>query len=178
MLITLSPLLFLVSCDLTEQHFFEKQELQYAEEQSEDVIIYEITGEHIEREIRAARVERFYDDKRIEAYTVEITDYHPDKTLKMRLETERLTIDEIRNTYTATGNVIIEQDDTTLYTGHMTWNQNSDEIYAPNEVLIVRGNNVLRGFELSSDIEFSRIELSRVTAEGEIDDEEFSDIDW
>lgn len=167
----------LIACDLTEERFFEIRELDYAEEQSDSVTIYEIHGNHIERMITARRVERFYEEKRIEAHNVNIVDYNPDETVKMTLDTDFLTIDESYNTYEAVGNVVINHENAILYTELMTWNLNTDEIYAPNLVTVVRGENVLRGYELQTDIEFTTLELSRVTAEGHLDDEDFADLD-
>lgn len=169
---------FSVSCDLTERQYFESVALDYAEEQSEDVVIYEIVGEFIEREIRASRIERYYDDKKIEATTVHIIDYNPDKSIKMTLDADHLSIDEVRNIYTALDNVVINHENAILLTDKMIWNQNTDEIFAPDDVTIIRGENILQGFELRTDIEFSSLELSRVTAEGKLDDEELSDFDW
>jgi len=171
-------LLLITACDLTEERFYEVRELNYAEEQSDNVTIYEIIGEHTEREIRAERVERFYEEKKIEAYTVKIIDFRPDGTVEMTLDSDHLTIDEPQNIFTARSNVVIRHENAILYTELMSWDQNNDEIYAPDEVTIVRGDNVLRGFELRTDIGFDSLELSRVTAEGHLDDEDFSDLDW
>jgi len=176
-LITVS-LFFLTACDLTEERFYEVRELDYAEEQSDNVTIYEIIGEHTDREIRAERVERYYEEKKIEAYMVKIIDFNPDSTVGMTLDADRLTIDEPQNIFTARSNVVIRHANAVLYTELMIWDQNSDEIYAPEEVTVVRGENVLRGIELITDIGFDSLELSRVTAEGKLDDEDFADLDW
>jgi len=171
-------IILLPSCDLTEQQYFASQKLDYAEEQSDSVTIYEINGEHIERLITARKIERFYNDQYLRANEVNITDYNLDKTIRMTLYADSLIIDETQNTYEAKYNVVINHQNALLYTDLLNWDQNHDEIYAPDEVIIVRGNNVLRGFELRTDVDFNRIELSRVTAEGHLDDEDFADLDW
>ncbi|MBW6515596.1 MAG: hypothetical protein K0B81_03135 [Candidatus Cloacimonetes bacterium] len=167
-----------MACDMTEQRFYETIDLDYAEEQSDSVTIYEIYGERIERLITARRIDRYYEENRIDAKVVNITDYNEDETVRMTLYADFLTIDESYNTYEAKDNVVINHENAILYTDLLTWDQNNDEIFAPNEVIIVRGDNVLKGYELVTDADFTRIELSRVTAEGHLDDEDFADIVW
>ena len=183
----LSSLLFLtylgmmmitVSCDLTEQPTYEIQELNYAEEQSDSVTIYEIYGEHIERKITARKIERYYEAERIEATEVNIIDYNDDDSVRMTLYADFLTIDETGRLYVAEDNVVINHENAILYTDLLTWNQNNNEIFAPDEVIIIRGDNVLKGYELLTDADFTSIQLSRVTAEGHLDDEDFAGFDW
>ena len=171
-------IILLPSCDLTEQPYFAAQKLDHAEEQSDSVTIYEINGEDIERMITATKIERFYDDQLIRASEVNITDYNLDKTVRMTLYADSLTIDEAYQTYEAKYNVVITHQNAILYTELLNWDQNHNEIYAPDEVIIIRGDNILRGIELRTDADFNRIELSRVTAEGHLDDEDFTDLDW
>ena len=139
------------------------------------VTIWEYRDNDIERITKSDRIERFHKNKKLIAYTVSITDYHPNGSIKMTLTADQMIIEETKKINTAIGNVIVTRDDNILRTEKLVWNQQNDNISSPVEVIIVRGNNILRGSELSSNIDFSFVELNKVTAEGQFDEEDF---DW
>ncbi len=163
------------SCDLTTIEIRKSEKSEAAEETSDVVTIWEYRDSDIERITTSERIERFHTDKKLIAYIVSITDYHPDGSIKMTLTADQMIIEETKKINTAIGNVVVERDDNILKTEKLIWNQQNDEISSPLEVTIVRGNNILRGSELISNIDFSFVELKKVTAEGRFDEEDF---DW
>lgn len=171
--LALMLLITAISCDLTEQRFYEIQELDYAEEQIKQVEVLNYRGDLIERTMTASRLDRYYDDQRTISYEVTIRDFDPEGNLIMTMEADTLIVEERHNTYTGRGNVIITRDEGVLMTEHLIWDQNSDEVFSPVLATLVRERNVLRGYELRTDTEFTRVELKRVTAEGVIDEEDF-----
>jgi LPS export ABC transporter protein LptC len=167
--------ILLTACDLTMEERYTVQELDYAEEQGELIRIYDYNEEVLERVTVAERIDRYYDKKQTVSKQVVITDYNPDGSVQTLFSADVMTIDEIRDTYTATGNVIIDRIDTILYTEHLIWNQTTDEIFSPVEITLIRGENVIKGIELRTDSMFQNLELKMVTAEGKLDEE---DIVW
>ena len=171
-LMTMLCILFFVGCDLTKQERFITEELDYAEEQGETIRVYEYKNDQLLRLTTADKVDRFYERRRTDSINIVITDYNPDGSIKTIFSADNMSIDEVRDIYTATGNVVIEQVDTILYTEHLVWDQSIDEIYSPVEITLIRGDNILKGFEFRSDSNFHHIELSMVTAEGKLDEED------
>ncbi|MFA5497932.1 MAG: LPS export ABC transporter periplasmic protein LptC [Candidatus Cloacimonadia bacterium] len=162
--------MFAISCDLTEQQYYEKIRTKNAEEQSDNVEIYEIKDNNVMRKILADKVERFYEKKQLEAYVVTIIDFDEEGNEIMNLTAEKMTISENDDEYTASGNVVVKKESNYLYTELLVWDQIYDTIYAPGEVTLVREDNVVKGVELRSDIEFKNISLNKVTAEGKLDE--------
>jgi hypothetical protein len=50
----------IISCDLTEQRYYERIKDKGAEEQSDKVVIYDYKNNSIVRKMVAAKVERYY----------------------------------------------------------------------------------------------------------------------
>ncbi len=166
-------LIFTTACDLTEQRFYEVQQLDYAEEQIDQIEVLDYRGDIIERSMIADRLERYYDDQKTISYRVTIRDFDIEGNLIMTMEADTLIIEEKFNTYTGKGNVIITRDEGILMTEHLIWNQDSDQVFSPDLATLIREKNVLRGYELQTNTEFTQIEMKRVTAEGVIDEEDF-----
>lgn len=168
-------LIMIISCDLTKEQYFGIKELDYAEERSDLVIVREYRESTLFREMFSDYVERFHDEKKTISYNVELIDYHKDGSVIMTLEADTLFIDEMVNSYTAKGDVTVVREEGTLMTEHLIWYEDKDEIYSPVEATIIRGENILRGYELITNTDFSTLTIQRVTAEGVVGEE---DIDW
>lgn len=115
-----------------------------------------------------------YEDGLVVTENVFLENYHPDGTIKYTLKCDKAEVDDIKKIITAIGNVIITSEQGILKTSYLLFNQQTEKIDAPNDVVLIREDNILYGSDLKTDINFEKIEIKSVSAEGKIDDETFN----
>lgn len=145
------------------------------DEIADSVFITSIKNDIVEFELSAQHIKKFYHNRLTVADTVFITTYTATGEKSSTLYCDQAEMDETRNIMIGTGNVIITSENGILKTPYLVWDQNSGAIVAQNGVTLIRENNILRGYEMLTDIELNHIEITRVSAEGQVDEE---DIDW
>jgi LPS export ABC transporter protein LptC len=145
------------------------------DETSYNIEIFEYKEDRIEYILKAAKIERFYDRKILNAYDVLITTYDELMQVQSTMKADTTIVDDARNMIHASGNVMLSSPNGTIQALRIAWDRNSDEIVSPNRVILTRENTVLRGINLRTNSTISFAELETVSAEGTVSE---SDIDW
>ena len=57
----------------------------------------------------------------------------------------------------------------------MVLDRNTNTLFATDGVTLIRGDNVLKGEEMESNLDLDRVEITKVSAKGKLDEEE---INW
>jgi len=144
------------------------------DETSYDITITEYNGDRIDYTLDAKKIERFYDRRLIKAYGVILQDFDDLGRLNSTVKGDTITVDEARNVVIANGNVILNSANGRVAAPLLVWDRNVDEIFAPQNVTLIRGDDVLRGNNLRTDIKVSFAEMNTVSADGRINEKEFN----
>lgn len=145
------------------------------DETSYNIEIYEYNAEKIDYVLKAAKVERFYDRKILNAHDVLITTYDNQMQIQSTMKADTTIVDDARNMINASGNVFLSSPNGTIQALRIVWDRNSDEIFSPNRVVLTRDDTVLRGINLRTNSTISYAELETVSAEGTVSE---ADLDW
>ena len=145
------------------------------DETSYDIFITEYVGEYIDYTLDARKIERFYDRRMIIAYNVVLQDFDGQGRLNSTVRGDTIMVDEARNVIFANGNVFMSSVNGSIKAPRIVWDRNVDEIIAPTDVTLTRGETVLSGNNLRTDIKISFAEMNTVSAEGKVDEMDF---DW
>lgn len=127
------------------------------------------------RTITANHLDNYPDKKLIIADTVFITDYSPDETVKSTLKCDKAEIDQKRDIFTCTGNVVVTTENGVLKTPFLIWNQKNNKITAKNGIELKRTDNTLLGETLETDSNLKKIKITKVSAKGKL---EQKDLKW
>ena len=170
-ILILISLFFLISCSFDESDFSDLSMKNLPDEISDSVRIVATNFNKTDYILDAVHIERFYDSKITKADTIFVQTFDINGQLKSTLYSDKADMDEISNILVAESNVKIESDNGTLLTQYLTWDRSTDKIYAKGKVTIIRNENVLKGYELYTDINLDKLDLINVTAEGKLDNE-------
>ena len=148
-------------------------------ESSQQITITEFNRGEVDYVLKAARMERFYDRRVVNAYGVDILALNGGKDQETTtMQADSTIVDEARRLIFAHGRVKLVSPSGTLTTNRLTWDQNSDEIFAPDQVTLIREGNILRGRNLRTDLGVSSTAMDSVTAEGYFGEEYEAFLDW
>ncbi|MCD4819959.1 MAG: LPS export ABC transporter periplasmic protein LptC [Candidatus Cloacimonetes bacterium] len=167
-------LLFFGACEKVEFSSETISDKNLPTKQAENVRIVTTNGDKIEEEMTAVHFDE-YESGLIVADTVFIKNFNEDGSLKFTLKSDKIKKDDTKNLLIALGNVIVTSDNGVLKTPYLEFNEDTEIIVAKEKVVLERENNILYGKELTTDINFEKIEIIQVSAEGKIDEE---NIDW
>lgn len=145
------------------------------DEKSSNVVIYSYNEDKVDYILTAARIEKFYNLKRLYAYDVKIVTYDLDMKIKSEIVADTAFVDEARNFIQAIGNVVFNTPNGIIKSHVVNWERNYDEIYVPEKVTLIRDDDVLYGDNLRTDSNISFIEMNTVSAEGTVKGDE---LDW
>jgi LPS export ABC transporter protein LptC len=145
------------------------------DETSSDVTITEFDKGSISYILKAAKIDRYYDRRILNAYKVDITAFDNKKGGTTQMKADSTIVDDARNLIFAHGNVQLKSPGGSVATSRMIWDRNADEITAPDKVTLVREGNVLRGKNLRTNLSIYPSEMDSVSAEGVFDKEY---LDW
>jgi len=145
------------------------------DETSFNIIITEYVGDRIDYTLDAKKIERYHDKRLIIAHGVILQDFDDLGRLNSSIRGDTITVDEARNVIFANGNVLMSSVNGNVQAPRIIWDRNVDEIIAPIDVILTRGDKILRGNNLRTDIKISFAEMNTVSAEGRIDERDF---DW
>jgi len=168
-------ILTVLSCDKKQETAESLFNGKVPDEQADSVKIFAYTNDLLDYELNAFHIDKYYNTQQTFADTVLISTYNPDSSLKSTLYCDRAEMDESRNILIGTGNVKIKSENGILKTQYLIWDRNTNNVFAKDGVTIIRDDNILRGEELKTDINLNDIEITRVSAEGKLDE---VDIDW
>jgi LPS export ABC transporter protein LptC len=145
------------------------------DETSSEVTITEFDKGSIGYILKAARIDRYYDRRILNAYKVDITAFDSKNGGTTLIKADSTIVDDARNLIFAHGNVQLKSPGGSVATSRMIWDRNADEISAPDKVTLVREGNVLRGRNLRTNLSVYPTEMDSVSAEGVFDKEY---LDW
>jgi LPS export ABC transporter protein LptC len=171
--LSLLILLFVIGCERSETQTESINMENLPTKQADSVVVITTLLDKIEQKMFADHFDE-YDDGMVITENVFLENYHPDGTIKYTLKCDRAEVDDIKKIITAIGNVVITSEQGILKTSFLLFNQQTEKIDAPNDVVLIREDNILYGSDLKTDINFEKIEIKSVSAEGKIDDETFN----
>lgn len=145
------------------------------EETSTKVTITEFDKDGVAYILRAARIDRYYERRILNAYEVDITAYDRENGGSSSLKADSTIVDDARNLIYAHGNVKLVGKEGSISTGRLIWDRNMDEILAPGEVTLVKDGNVLRGTNLRTNLSIYPTEMDNISAEGFFEEDY---LDW
>lgn len=145
------------------------------DETSFNVRIVEYVGPGKSYILEAKKIERFYDKKILNAWNVRITTFDKFNKQQSTIFADTTIVDDARNVIYANGKVRINSPNGNISARRIVWDRNIDQIVAPDQVVLTRGDTTLRGNNLRTDSKISRAEMDVVSAEGRVSDQE---IDW
>jgi LPS export ABC transporter protein LptC len=139
------------------------------DEQSDSVRVVAMTGNKVDYILEADHTDRFYEKKVLYAKKVRVVQYNDKDSTYSTLTCDRAEMDEVGNILTAIGDVVIVSDNGKMRTEKLVWYRDTDSLYAEGKVMVLRGEDVLEGFELRTDINLDHVSLTNVTATGVLD---------
>lgn len=176
-LITLSlcNLLFLISC--TEKDVASNMPISgtIPDEQADSIRIISTTKNVIDYELTAVHFYKYYSTKQTFADTVFVTFFNEDGSMKSTLKCNKAEVNDAKNTLTGIGDVIVISENGTLKAPLIILDRNTNILYAKNGVTLIREDNVLIGEEMESNLDLDRVEITKVSAEGKLNEDE---INW
>lgn len=166
---------FLFSCSPQEEEQIMPIAGKIPDEEADSIMVVATTNDRLDYEMTAVHMYKYYDTKQTFVDTVFVTFYNDDGTVKSTLRANKAEMDDAANTITGIGNVVVISDNGTMKAPYAVLNKNTEQIFAQKGVTIIRGENTLYGEEMVSDMRLDRVEITKVSAEGKLTDEE---IDW
>ncbi|MBT3169460.1 MAG: LPS export ABC transporter periplasmic protein LptC [Candidatus Cloacimonetes bacterium] len=164
-----------MSCSSDLQPEFIKIDDNLPDEQIDSLHITATNGNFIEYEMTANFMSKFYDKKQTFIKNVFIIFFNEDKSIKSTLRCDTAELDDIENTLTGIGNVIIKSETGKMKAPRIVLNRNNNILHATEGVILIRDNNILHGKKMISDLNLEHAEITEVSAEGELTDEK---LDW
>ena len=167
--------LALISCkggDLTIST--ERSDITLPDETSERVTILEYSGDQVDYELYAKKIDRWYEKRMLKAIDVRITSIDPKTKHPTYLSADSTIVDDTRNMIFAYGNVVLSSPSGKVYGGSMVWDRNTDEITVPGKVTLEKDGNILRGQSLRTNpaVDFAYMDV--VSADGKFDEADFN----
>ena len=174
-------LIILLSINLTfckkqvETQNFKPSDESLPQQQIENAFIVEMVKSDTVRTIKAKHLDNYPKKKIIIADTVTVTEYDKNKKVKSILSCNKANIDQIKDIYVCTGNVVVTTENGILKTPYLLWDKKSDKITAKNGVTLIRGENVLNGRTLVTNSKFEKVRINKVSAKGKLKEK---DLRW
>ncbi|MCK4956262.1 MAG: LPS export ABC transporter periplasmic protein LptC [Candidatus Cloacimonetes bacterium] len=168
-------ILFTLGCQKDEIPEFSKQGEEIADQEARNIIVSSTIDGVLEYKMKANYMEKFIKKNITYIDTVEITSYRKDGSIEIILTCNRAELDEVNNVFVGTGDVVVTSDNAILKTPYLRWDRLTDKFLAKNGVTILREGSILQGEEMRSDALMNTIEITKVSAEGTLDEK---DIDW
>lgn len=145
------------------------------DETSTNVTITEFDKEGVAYILKAARIDRYYERRILNAYQVDITAYDRVKGGSSSLQADSTIVDDARNVVYAHGNVKLRGKEGNVSTARLIWDRNMDEVLAPGQVTLVQDGNILRGTNLRTNLSIYPTEMDNISAEGFFEEDY---LDW
>jgi len=165
-----SFILAVTGCEEVEEQTFEKIDGEYPDRWADSLLVVQTKGEFTQYEMFAVHMDTYSSKKLTLADTVTIKVFDKEGLLQTTLTCDKARINDARNTFTGIGNVIVDSENGNLKTEYLKWYRATDELEAKDGVEVTRGTNILWGEEMKTDINLDRIEITKVSAEGKIDE--------
>ncbi len=144
------------------------------DEQADSIKIISTNKNVIDYELTAVHFYKYYSTKQTFADTVFVTFFNLDSSVKSTLKCNKAELDEVKNTLTGIGDVVVVSDNGTMKAPLMVLDRNTNTLFATDGVTLIRGDNVLKGEEMESNLDLDRVEITKVSAKGKLDEEELN----
>jgi LPS export ABC transporter protein LptC len=144
------------------------------EENALGVRMIEYRDDKVDYIIEAAAMDRYTDRRMTYGYDVTLTSYDRQDQISAVIKADTTIVDDARNIIFANGNVEFKGREGTLRSQKMIWERTLDEITVPTYVVLIRGDDVLRGNNLRTNAKLSYAEMELVSGEGYVDEKTFS----
>lgn len=167
--------LFLINaCDLSSKISVNKNHTeQAASEVIDSVLAVSYNEGTTDWKIIADKVDRFPEKHQWTGYKVRFESLESNTSQRTVITCDRADIDEISNIIIGIGNVEIKSPKGYLRTELLKFNRFTDEIEAPNYVYLKRGENVIQGSGLKTNVNFDYVNLQKVSGQGNSSEEIF-----
>ncbi len=173
-LITLSLIsLFLISC---EEEVESNMPIsgKIPDEQADSIRVISTTNNVIDYELTAVHFYKYYSTKQTFADTVFVTFFNVDGSVKSTLKCDKAEVNDAKNTLTGIGDVVVVSENGTMKAPFMILERNTNTLFAKKGVTLIRENNVLFGEEMESNLDLDRVEITKVSAQGKLNEDEVS----
>ena len=144
------------------------------DEQADSIKIISTNKNVIDYELTAVHFYKYYSTKQTFADTVFVTFFNLDSSVKSTLKCNKAELDEVKNTLTGIGDVVVVSENGTMKAPVMVLDRNTNTLFATDGVTLIRGDNVLKGEEMESNLDLDRVEITKVSAKGKLDEEELN----
>jgi LPS export ABC transporter protein LptC len=138
------------------------------DEQSDSVKVITMNGEIISMEMHARHIDRYYKRKETLIDSLYLQNFNEDGSLKSTLTCKNAIINETRNEITCIGDVVVISDNGRLEAPKLVWDRDSNKVQAEEGVTLLRGDDVLWGERMRTDLELNNIEIIKVSASGTV----------
>ena len=91
------------------------------------------------------------------------------------MKCNKAELDEVKNTLIGIGDVEVVSENGIMKAPKMILDRSTNTLFAKDGVILIRGDNVLKGEEMESNLDLDRVEITKVSAKGRLDEE---DINW
>ncbi|MCD6176315.1 MAG: LPS export ABC transporter periplasmic protein LptC [Candidatus Cloacimonetes bacterium] len=173
-ILSLSSLLFLFSCSRNEEVSNMPISGKIPDEQADSIKIISTNKDVIDYELTAVHYYKYYSTKQTFADTVFVTFFNIDGSVKSTLKCNKAELDDAKNTLTGIGDVVVVSENGTMKAPLIELDRNTNTLYAKNGVILIREDNVLKGEEMESNLDLDRVEITKVSAEGKLNEDEVS----
>ena len=174
-ILSLSSLLFLSSCTGNDEASNMPISGKIPDEQADSIKIISTNKDVIDYELTAVHFYKYYSTKQTFADTVFVTFFNIDSSVKSTLKCNKAELDDTKNTLTGIGDVVVVSENGTMKAPLIVLNRNTNTLYARNGVILIRGDNVLTGEEMESNLDLDSVEITKVSAQGKLNEDE---INW
>lgn len=174
-ILSLTNLLFLFSCTGNEEDYDMPISSKMPDEQADSIRIISTTKDVIDYELTAVHFYKYYSTKQTFADTVFVTFFNVDGSVKSTLKCNKAELNDAKNTLTGIGDVVVVSDNGIMKAPLIVLDRNTSTLYAKKGVILIREDNVLKGEEMESNLDLDRVEITKVSAEGKLNEDE---VNW
>ena len=168
MIILILISLLINACDLSSKIEITKSTQESGpSEVIDSVNIVSTNGNVLDWKITAEKIDRFPDSQRWIGHKVRFESVSDTRTV---ITCNEADIDELSNVIKGKGNVIIDSPKGYLKTELLIFNRFTNEIHAPGFVYLKKGYNIIKGTDLTTNIDFDNIYIKNVSGQGVMDE--------
>jgi len=174
-ILSLSSLLFLSSCTGNDEASNMPISGEIPDEQADSIKIISTNKDVIDYELTAVHFYKYYSTKQTFADTVFVTFFNVDGSVKSTLKCNKAELDDAKNTLTGIGDVVVVSENGTMKAPLMELDRSTNTLFAKRGVILIREDNVLKGEEMESNLDLDSVEITKVSAQGKLNEDE---VNW
>ncbi|MBN2829272.1 MAG: LPS export ABC transporter periplasmic protein LptC [Candidatus Cloacimonetes bacterium] len=140
------------------------------EEYIEGIEVYNLIGKVYDYKLNAEVVKNYYSPKLTIAYKVKLDSYDKEGKHDSYIECDSAYVENDADLIKAYGHVYFETPNGIVKTDYIFWDKPNDKVFAPNRVVLKRGDNEITGYNLRTDSKFRITNMDNVKAKGTVDE--------